>query len=186
MRLTATFPKADRSRGVAELRWSDGTVATTPMYNHRHLLPHDLEHYVVEAHVDLPFGFWALAGKQTPFESFTLVAGRWNRRARERFERNARKHRGSMLQSEAAFFVHDLATREEDLAAEWPALRRRLRRVYAYETDSPIGDLEVPDVRRIIAFDRELHQRWADLPVGGALQVTWPPAGDRLPAIVAS
>ncbi|HUP84303.1 MAG TPA: hypothetical protein VM143_01425 [Acidimicrobiales bacterium] len=184
MRLAAIFPKTPRSGGVAELRWSDGTVATTPLYTHPGRLPHDLEHYVVEAHVDLPFGFWALAGAQTPFNSFTLVSGCWQRGARERFERRARKHPGAMLQGEAASFVHELAQHEDDLTSAWSVLRRRIRRTYSYEADSPIGDLEVGDVRRIIAFDRALHRTWADLPVGGALQVSWPPATDRMPTVI--
>lgn len=184
MKLVATFPKAHSPGGVAEFRWSDGTVATTPLYTHPDRLPHDLEHYVLDAHIDLPFGFWALAGKQTPFKSFTLVSGRWERGARERFERQARRHRGAMLQGEAGSFVHDLASREDDVAVEWPLLRRRLRRAHSYENDSPIGDLEVGDVRRVIAFDRELHRLWSDLPIGGALQVTWPAAPERMPAIV--
>ena len=186
MRLTATFPKPSGRGGVAEFRWSDGTIATTPLHSHASRLPHDLDHYVVDAHVDLPFGFWALAGKQTPFKSFTLVAGRWERGARERFERSVRKHRGAMLQGEAAFFVHELAAREDQLAVAWPVLRRRLRRAFSYEHESPIGDLEVADVRRIVAFDRELHRRWAELPVGGALQVSWPPAPDRMPATIST
>lgn len=186
MRLTATFPKAPAKGGLAEFRWSDGTVATTPLFTHPERLPHDLEHYVVDAHADLPYGFWALAGRQTPFNSFTLVSGRWERGARERFERSARKHRGAMLQGEAAFFVHELADQEDNLASEWGAMRRRLRRAYSYETDSPLGDLEVDDVRQIIAFDRALHRTWSDLPVGAALQVSWPTTADRMPAIISA
>ena len=179
------FPKASGAGGVAEFRWSDGTVATTPLYNHSGRLPHDLEHYVVDAHVDLPFGFWALAGKQTPFKSFTLLAGRWERGARERFERSARKHRGAMLQGEAAFFVHNLAPAGR-LGDRVAGVAASAAPYLLYENDSPIGDLEVADVRRIIAFDRKLHRRWTDLPVGGALQVTWPPAEDRMPAIISA
>jgi hypothetical protein len=184
MRLTATFPKVSDGGGVAELRWSDGTIATTPLYNHAGRLPHDLEHYVVDAHVDLPFGFWALAGKKTPFKSFTLVAGRWEPRARERFDRSARKHRGAMLQGEAASFVHELASRLDHVATEWPVMRRRLRSAYSYEQESPLGDLEVSEVRRIVEFDGELHRLWDELPVRAALQVTWPPAPDRMPTVI--
>src|SRR5690349_9692129 len=113
--MTATFTKTVGAPAV--YRWADGTVATTPNWGRR--FPHDLTHWLVEAQVDLPYGFWALAGRQAPFDSFTLVRGRWPKGAHEFLDRVRRKHRGEMLHAEAMGGL-PLARADLDVKGEWP------------------------------------------------------------------
>lgn len=86
---------------MATLSWRDGTVATTPIWGTPNRLPHDLDHYIVEAVFQPPYGFWGLVERQAPFDSLTLVRGRWPKGKAAWFERVVRKHVAEMLKAEA-------------------------------------------------------------------------------------
>ena len=166
--MTVTYTKAPRVPAVH--RWANGVVATTMNWSRG--FPHDLRHWIMEAQVDLPWGFWALAGQQAPFDSFHLVSGRWPKGRREWLDRVRRKHRLSMLHAEA----HDgywLADPELEVRADWPVIRRRLARTYAF-SESPLARLGPEDVERLRPFARRAVETWDVLPEGGGVQVSWP------------
>jgi hypothetical protein len=177
MRLEVSFPKVtDRSR-VATFTWSDGVVAECPVFGAARRLPHDLEHYVVDAKVRAPYGFWTLAGQQAPFESFTLVRGRWSRDRIEWFQRIKRKHHDEMVQSEAMGIIGALARGDLDLVGDWRHIRRHLTRSYAITRDSVYASLDQRDLASLVDFHRDVEARWDAVPVGGAFEVSWPPGG---------
>ena len=133
--MTVTYTKA---AGVPAVhRWPDGLVATTCVTGRG--LPHDLRHWLMEAQVDLPWGFWCLAGQQAPFESFQIVEGRWPKGRKDWFERIQRKHGPSMLHAEAqdGFWLTEA---DLDVHAQWQEIRRRLAKAYAF-ADGPLANL---------------------------------------------
>lgn len=175
VQLTVSFPKVESRSRVATFRWSNGVVAESPIFGMWRRLPHDLEHYVIESKVHPPYGFWTLAGKQAPFESFTLVRGRWSRDRVEWFQRVKRQHHDEMVQSESMGIVGALARGEIDLVRDWRAIRRHLTRAYAIQHDSVYASLTQRDLASLVDVHHAVEEAWDATPVGGALEVSWPP-----------
>ena len=170
--MTVTFTKI---RGAPAIhRWPDGRVATALPWMKG--LPHDLGHWLMEAQVDLPWGFWSLAGQQAPFASLTLVEGRWPKGRQEWFDRVRRKHGLSMLHAEAQD-GHWLADPHLDVHKDWQEIRRRLVHTYAFE-DSPLASWGPQDVERLRPFALRAAATWDALPAGGSVEVAWPGAND--------
>ncbi len=170
MRMTATFTKA---AGVPALyRWSDGVVAET-MPNSGLRFPHDLGHWLLECQVPMPYGFWSLAGQQAPFASFQLTAGRWPRGKAVWLDRVRRKHAGEMLHAEAKGGLW-LAADDLDVHRDWKAIRRSLATAYAFTADSCLTHLSPHDVELMVPLARRTVAQWDALPLGDALEVTWP------------
>lgn len=174
MRMTATFPKS-RARGcVAVLEWPDGSAATTSMHGSADRLPHDLQHYFVEAQFRPPYGFWNLAAQQAPFGSFTLVRGRWPRGRQDWLARVRRKHGVEMLKAESVGLAQ-ITDPNLDMDQYWPVRARTLRKAYSYTAANPFANATKTDF--VEARDRALalHAVWRRVPFGGALIVSWPP-----------
>ena len=170
--MTATYTKVGGAPSVH--RWPDGLVATCMSWSGG--FPHDLGHWVMEAQVDLPWGFWSLAGQQAPFASFELVSGRWPKGKQEWFDRVRRKHGLSMLHAEAQD-GRWLIDPDLDVHAQWPTIRDRLARQYAFE-DSPLARFGPQDVEALRPFALRAAATWDVLRPGGSVQVTWPGAND--------
>jgi hypothetical protein len=129
--------------------------------------------------VTIPYGFWALAGRQAPCKSFTVVRGRWPRGKAEWFGRVKRKHGGEMIQAEmVGGIVGALARGELDVRRDWWQIRSMLTRAYTFESDGPFAAVTQADLVGLVPFHDRLHGLWATVPVGGALQVSWPQRGD--------
>jgi hypothetical protein len=121
--MTVTYSKI---RGLPAVhRWRDGTVATTLPYAGG--IPRDLGHWFIEAQVDLPWGFWALAARQAPLASLILVQGRWPK-GREWLDRVRRRHGLAMLHAESQDGAW-LADTSIDVRADWDLIRDRLSRM---------------------------------------------------------
>lgn len=172
--MRATFPKHARLDRVASFEWSDGLLATTPIYGKPPRLPHDLGHYVVEARLQPPYGFWALAAKQAPFASLTLVRGRWPKGKREWLDRVRRKHAAEMLKAEATG-VTGLDDPDFDIDAAWPSIRRSMRRSYALNPQTEFTHVTKADIVALHHDTLRMHDAWRAVPDGGALVVHWPP-----------
>lgn len=170
--MTVTYTKLPGALSVH--RWPNGLVATTPQWGRG--LPHDLGHWLMEAQVDLRWGFWSLAGQQAPFESLTVVAGRWPKGRQEWLDRVRRKHGTAMLHAE----VQDgrwLADPNLDVDADWKTIRAKLARTYAFEA-SPLANLAPQDVERLRPFAIRAVATWDALPKGASVEVCWPGANN--------
>ncbi|MBW3537833.1 MAG: hypothetical protein KY395_08765 [Actinobacteria bacterium] len=178
--MTVSFPKSD-GRAPALFEWADGLAATCAIHNHPKRLPHDLEHYIVEAQFRPPYGFWSLASRQAPFDSLHLVRGRWPRGKREWLDRVRRKHGAEMLKAEAVGLgpIHDP---DLDLERYWPRRARLLRNAYSYTASNPFDHATRADFVEARERSLTLRAAWQRLPMGGALVVSWPP--DTAPRIV--
>ena len=160
---------------MATFTWTDGTVATTPIFDRPEELPHDLRHYVVEAAFLPPYGFWSLVERQAPFRSLTLVRGRWPKGQVEWFARVVRKHGTEMLKAEATGLDELFDVADEALDRVLPELRRRLRRSYALSPANAYADAPRECFVEARRLHRRLHSAWRGLPFGGALEVRYPP-----------
>ena len=176
--MTVTYTKLRGAPAVH--RWPGGLVATTLPWTSG--LPHDLGHWFIEAQVDLPWGFWSLAAQRAPFASLTLVEGRWPKGRQAWLDRVRRKHGLSMLHAEAQD-GHWLADPQLDVHRDWPEIRRRLARAYAF-VDNPLMDLGPHDVERLRPLAQRTAALWAAIPLGGSIEVSWPGADD--PVVVPS
>lgn len=174
MRMTATFPKNREPISYAVFEWPDCSAATTPMWGNKGALPHDLGHYVGEAQFRPPYGFWNLAAQQAPFDSLTLIRGRWPGDRKAWLDRVRRKHGLEMLKSEATDLA-GLADPRVDLDRRWPAMARSLRKAYSFSTRSPFDDATKADFLEARERAIALNEAWRRVPVGGALVVSWPP-----------
>jgi hypothetical protein len=176
--MTVTFTKVRGAPAVHRWPRSPGLVATCLPWTSG--LPHDLGHWLIEAQVDLPWGFWSLAGQQAPFASLTLVEGRWPRGRQEWLGRVRRKHALSMLHAEAQD-GRWLADPNLDVHGNWREIRGRLARTYAFE-DSPLAGFAPHDVERLRPFALRAAAAWDALPAGGSVEVSWPGANDLVVA----
>lgn len=176
--MTATFPKTRGPGRVATFSWPDGTAATTPTWGSPDRLPHDLDHYIIEAVFRPPYGFWDLVERQAPFSSLTLVKGRWPKGKSDWFERVVRKHGLEMLKAEATpLGLLFEAETDKDVDRLIPELRRRLRRSYALSPANAFEGATRDDFHETRELHRTLHGAWARIPMGGALEVAYPPRG---------
>lgn len=180
MRMTVTFPKSYH-RAPALFEWSDGSAATCAVHDNPTRLPHDLEHYIVEAQFRPPYGFWSLASQQAPFGSLNLVRGRWPKGKQEWLDRVRRKHGAEMLKAEAAGLgaIHDP---DLDFDRYWPRRVRVLRNAYSYTASNPFDHATKEDFVEARERSLALRAAWRKVPMGGALVVYWPP--DTTPRIV--
>ena len=170
--MTVTYTKIRGAPAVH--RWRDGTVATCMQWSGG--FPHDLGHWVLEAQVDLPWGFWSLAGQQAPFASLTLVEGRWPKGKQAWLDRVRRKHGLSMLHAEAQD-GHWLLDPELDVHASWREIRSHLAKTYAF-AESPLAGFGPNDVEALRPFALRAAATWEALPPGGSVEVSWPGAND--------
>lgn len=173
--MTATFPKSHDHVCVAIFEWPDGSAATTPMWGRRDRLPHDLGHYIGEAQFRPPYGFWSLAAQQAPFNSLTLVRGRWPGDRQEWLDRIRRKHGAEMLKAEALDLSRLADISESDLEGRWPVAARSLRNGYSFTRSSPFDSATRTDFFEARERAIALNEAWRRVPFGGALVVSWPP-----------
>src|SRR4051795_1960423 len=174
--MVASFPKVGRTHEppLATYRWDDGLVATTPSWGASQRLPHDLGHYLTEAWFRPRYGFWSMVADQMPFSSMTLVRGRWPKDARARLEQAVRDHGLEMLKAEATD-LSGLIDPDIDIDLHWPGIRRSLERAYVFGPENPFAAAAAADLRRFANRGRALRNCWRRVPLGGALEVYWPP-----------
>ena len=181
--MTATFPKTRRDEpAVALFEWPDGSAATTPMHGIVGALPHDLGHYVGEAQFRPPYGFWNLAAQQAPFASLTLIRGRWPGDRQAWLDRVRRKHGVEMLKAEALDLSGLADAPVEAIERSWAALARGMRKGLSFTRTSPFDHATKADFMEIRERAIALNKAWRQVPVGGALVVTWPP--DERPRVI--
>jgi len=165
----ARFPKANDRHRTAALAWPDGYTATVPQHQHFTRLPHDLEHYAVDAVLRPRCGFWELAAAMAPFSDFT--PGRpWPREREEWFRRAKRDHRDEMVEAER------LTGLLPGTSPSFDAARRALRRMWTDRPTSPRPELTPVIYEQMVQLHTQLQSAWRALPEGGWLSVRWPPS----------
>jgi len=131
-------------------------------------LPHDIAHYVVEKALGLDHGFWGRVAAGAVFPSMSYVDGRRKPKAAERSKSALKAHPDAFADAEVLVRIFSETIRE-GYALAAPILTHRLkdRRMAGRRAISP------EEIAAVFAEYRDLQSRWADLPVGGAIELKW-------------
>lgn len=164
----ARFSKVNERRRTVQLTWSEGFTATMPQYNHVLRFPHDLEHYIVDAVLRPPYGFWELAAAKAPFASLTPCRP-WPREKREWFAKVLRQHRDEMVEAER------LTGLLPGQCLSWREAHHVMRAAWTERPGSPRPELTAAGYRRITELHEQIRGAWEELPEGDHLTVIWPP-----------
>ena len=131
-------------------------------------LPHDIAHYVVEKALGLDHGFWGRVAAGAVFPSMSYVDGRRKPKATERSKAVLKAHPDEFADAEVLVRIFSETIRQGFPFAE-PILIHRLK-------DRRMADrrtLSAEEIAVVFAEYRDLQSRWADLPVGGAIELKW-------------
>jgi hypothetical protein len=132
-------------------------------------MPHDIAHYVVEKALGLDRGFWGRVAVGATFPSMSYVGGRRKPKAAET-SKSVLKAQPEQL-SEAEVLVRIFSETIRDGYDETaPVLFVRLKDRRAANGTRQINAAQIA---AIFAQYRELRSRWADLPVGGSIELRW-------------
>jgi hypothetical protein len=131
-------------------------------------LPHDIAHYVVEKALGLDGGFWGRVAAGAVFPSMSHVEGRRKPKAAERSKMVLRADPDELADAEVLVRIFSETIRE-DHDETTPVLFARLkdRRLAGKR------QIAVAQIAAIFARYKDLRSRWAELPVGGALELEW-------------
>jgi hypothetical protein len=172
--LKATFPKNAEPGRLVSLEWEDDFRATMRLGNHFDRLPHDLEHYVIDAELGRPWAFWPMLAQKAPYVSVTPVDGKWPRERVKWFDEVKRKHKVDLDESENAGATFVMIARGDLSIEDWAGVRNSLQRAYTQRPKSPVEGLTPDEVKRIVAAYIRMERRWKQVPFGGELTVHWP------------
>ena len=131
-------------------------------------LPHDIAHYVVEKALGLDHGFWGRVAAGAVFPSMSYVEGRRKPKAAERSKSALKAHPDAFADAEVLVRIFSEAIRA-GYALAAPVLIRRLkdRRMASRRAVS------AEEIAVVFARYMDLRGRWADLPVGGSIELKW-------------
>lgn len=150
----------------------DGVALSVPAYGFMHAMPHDLGHYVVEATLPLPHGFWDCVAGGAVFRGMQLLSGRRKPHAEERSRGLMKDHADRLNEAETlvgAFehvVEHNLDRRPEDA-----------ERLIGKHAASFRSGLRLPDragIFAVCAAWRDMLAQWQTLPVGQSMELAWP------------
>ena len=170
-RLVASFPRnRDRFRWVATLQWDDGLVGEMAIRQKKQLrMPHDLEHYVVDATLGHEFAFWPLLARYGAFKSVRLRNGSFGRERMMELSRVLAEHKDDVDGAETltapvrVIAHHDL---------DWPEAEKYFR---SSPARARFESLTRADVATLVENYRRMERRWLSGPTDEPLVVEWPP-----------
>ncbi|KAB2348847.1 hypothetical protein [Actinomadura rudentiformis] len=169
---TAYFSTATRN---------DGVTVRVPGYDRTSPIPHDLAHFVAEHEFGLARGFWGSVAAGAMFTNMKVVDGRRRPHADERSKRIMKANGLWLGAGEAvAGAVHDAV--EEGHTAERALVA--LRKMHGVVSTEPLP-VGVEDVERAMSALRAAEDRWAQVPAGEGMALSWripvydPGLGDR-------
>ena len=137
-------------------------------------IPHDMAHFVVERGLGIAFGFWGSIAAGAVFGTVEVVSGR---RRPHAAERSAALIKGNYRDQAAAELYVAVLQRVAD------ECRERDSRYVNSQLDEiwrpfrrPRPNVRAEEAERVCRELREAGERWASLPVGESVKVTWPAA----------
>jgi hypothetical protein len=173
MLMRATFPKTDDLERLVHLEWPDGFRATMRVGQRFDRLPHDLEHYVIDAELRRPWAFWPMLAQKAPYKSVTPEGG-WPAERVRWFDDVKKRRKADLDESEVLAGPFISIARGELLLDDWKQVRTSLARVYTTRARSPVADLTRDDVERVVEAYTRMERRWQQVKFGDSLAVPWP------------
>jgi hypothetical protein len=132
-------------------------------------LPHDLAHYVVEKALGLEGGFWARVAAGGVFPSMSYLDGRRKPKAVERSKAVLKANPDEFTDAEVLVRIFSETIREGH-DAPTPILFARLKDRRLARGRPQVA---VAQTAEIFARYKDLRSRWAELPLGGAIELEW-------------
>lgn len=171
-RLRASFPrKAEPHRWVATLEWDDGLAGEMAVLlrGKQLRMPHDLEHYVVDAVLGHEYAFWPLLARYGAFKSVRLTRGTWGRERLREFAAVLAEHRDQIEEAETPTapirtIVHHNLTGADAVRAFASSPAKN-----AFER------LTSADVEALVERYRRMELEWLEGDADDPLVVIWPP-----------
>jgi hypothetical protein len=170
MKLTVTRLDADGRYETLLVR-DDGVSFRVKGVAHAFAIPHDLAHFVVEKALQLQHGFWGSVAAGAVFPSMNYISGRRRPHAAERSDLLLKANATQLNEAEVVVRIfndtieqgHPQTSRvlRERLKQRWNAAGRRPREFSPHEIAVVFTDYE------------SMRLSWADLPVGGKLDLSW-------------
>jgi hypothetical protein len=166
-----TFTKTGERTYEVEARRGDGVVLCVRTPDKPLKIPHDMAHYVVERELNFDGGFWGSIAAGAVFGTVQVVSGRQPPHAAELSAALIKASYREQAAAELYVAVMQAVTRdgrEQDrryvsscLDEVWRPFRR------------PRPHVSAEDALRVCRALREAENRWAALPVGESVTVTW-------------
>lgn len=165
------FTKTGERTYEVVVRRDDGVTLRVRTPDKPLKIPHDMVHYVVEREMSFERGFWGSIAAGAIFGSVQVVSGRQPPHAAER---SATLIKNSYRQQAAAeLYVAVLQGVAHDrIEHDWRAVCSRLDEVWR-PFRWPRPHVSAEDALRVCRALREAEERWAALPVGESVTLTW-------------
>ncbi|MEU5880673.1 hypothetical protein [Spirillospora sp. NPDC047279] len=147
----------------------DGVTVRVPGYDRTSPVPHDLAHFIAEREFELDRGFWGSVAAGAMFTNMTVLEGRRRPHAAERSKEILKANGAWIGVSEAvAGAVHDAV--EEGHGAERALAAMRAMQGIVSTEPLPVT---AGDIERAVAGLRTAAERWAQVPVGESMSLSW-------------
>jgi hypothetical protein len=167
-RVEIRFSKRPGGGSLALIERPDGVTLRLSSYDRKHVVPHDLAHFVAERAFDIHGGLWGSIAAGAMLASMEVVSGRLRHDRTARSEKVLRSNASEFGMAEVLSGVVHLGVDQDDRA-----VARALRDAWgAFRT----GPCPVPAERAVAAVGelRALGARFAALDPPATLPVTWP------------
>ena len=167
------FERAGERRVRITVERDDGALLEIRSPDASREIPHDLVHYVVEAELGLPEGFWGKIARGVVFDSVRVVRAPIRRTARPRRKRRRLPPR-QLLEAEVLVEIF-LKSWDGSAVEEYGSVRAYLDATWSPRTRSRADEIDPATIDRVSARLDEISRRWQALPKGRALELDWPP-----------
>lgn len=165
--------QARRTKVRTRIRRADGVSYRVGGVGHMFAIPHDLAHLAIERALGLHRGFWGSVADGAVFPSMTYLSGRRRPHAAERSRAVLQANHGHLIEAEVLVRIFNDAL-EEGHGAGSAALRTRLRENSWTPPGESARRFTDDQVFAACAAWNRMLELWERLPVGGALEFTWP------------
>lgn len=172
-----TFTKTGERTYEVSARRDDGVTLRVRTPDKPSKIPHDMAHYVVERALSFERGFWGLIAAGAVFGTVEVVSGRQPPHAAERSAALIKETYGEQAAAELYVAVMQAVARDR-VEHDRRLVCSRLDEVWR-PFRRPRPHVTAEDILRVCRALREAEGRWAALPVGESVTVSWPFAGKR-------
>jgi hypothetical protein len=166
-----TFTKTGARTYEIVVRRDDGVTLRVRTPDKPLAIPHDMAHYVVERELNMERGFWGSIDAGAVFGTVQIISGRQPPHAAERSTALIKASYREQAAAELYVAVMQTVAREGK-ERDWRYVSSCLDEVWR-PFRWPRPSVNAEDALRVCRALREAEERWAALPVGESIRVTW-------------
>jgi hypothetical protein len=151
----------------------DGTRYHVGGVGRRHIIPHDLAHFVIERALGLKSGFWGSIAAGAVFASMKHVSGRRRPHASRRSQEILRENAGEISEAEVLVAVINDALELEPAKPEVAVREAVAKRDLVPRGRTRPRQFSDEQIADACSSWREMLDRWGELPIGESLDLEW-------------